>query len=486
MRELIKLRVIASFLLLAYVGILPFAYTTALRNMVLFCLCVSLTYLSIKEGRHLWSGRTVSPAIQAWCIFLLCFPFWMDGPISLLGNLVGHWGQVVLAWGVGITSAVILKEHAPSYRWMISASLLVVALYFVQVALAMTGLYGLQVPNLILWPDMWRALQRLMSQGLTHWGAMIPVPFWGFDEMHGNLGFAGSQSIALLCAFAIGAWANRHIRSVGVALGLILLCLLSAVLISSRGALIFDFLIIGTALLLLLWRRAGQPITEESKDRSSFGLVLLTAMVVATVLTIKLVNHDERWRLMFDKFHAAWLVKDPISFMCKGLSEQEQTSILESLEISDSVQAEKITWGLKGDGGRILLLRAGWALVKEHPWGIDGTRQSYQKAIERKCGSEPTHSFAHAHNGWLNLALSFGWLGGGLYAWLLLSLVYVSAQRISRGRGGVWAMSLFLLSFFWMIRGLADATYQDHFLQMQGVMLGYLYMRTRMGERAAG
>jgi hypothetical protein len=132
-----------------------------------------------------------------------------------------------------------------------------------------------------------------------------------------------------------------------------------------------------------------------------------------------------------------------------------------------------LTAGLEGqDGARMLLLRAGLELVLGHPRGQDGSRQSFEKIMLKTCGHVPKLNHAHAHNAWINLALSVGWLGVGLFAWLLLSFARQGWQMLRReDEASPLGYALLLLAVFWMSRGMADAVFQDHYLQMQAILL---------------
>jgi hypothetical protein len=69
-------------------------------------------------------------------------------------------------------------------------------------------------------------------------------------------------------------------------------------------------------------------------------------------------------------------------------------------------------------------------------------------------------------------ALSVGWLGGGLFAWLLLSFARQGWQILRwQNEASPLGYALFLLAVFWILRGMTDAVFQDHYLQMQAIML---------------
>jgi hypothetical protein len=128
-------------------------------------------------------------------------------------------------------------------------------------------------------------------------------------------------------------------------------------------------------------------------------------------------------------------------------------------------------------GGRILLMRVGVGLVIENPRGLDGARGSYKRLIEAKCGREPVLTFAHLHQSWMDVALALGWVGAALFAWLLLTLAQTGWRFLGIDTVAPWGSALFLLASFWFLRGFADSLYREHYLQMQAMLMAYLYGR---------
>ena len=81
---------------------------------------------------------------------------------------------------------------------------------------------------------------------------------------------------------------------------------------------------------------------------------------------------------------------------------------------------------------------------------------------------------SHTHNGWLDTALSLGWIGAVLY---LAVLGYFLRMGIARLRQTAplneWVLVLIALSLYWILRGFTDSIFRDHMLEMQGFMLFY-------------
>jgi hypothetical protein len=483
---LMPLASLTRSLFFGFIAIIPFANTTALRNLLLYFLVVCIIINSINENRRpfIKTFKEVPIILYSYIIFLILFPFVCNDKIFTINTILGQWMPSVLAWFCAMTLVGQQKEIININKLCTSHSVIVIA-FFVQLAFAVSGLYSEKPPQRISIED-WRvALQYAWENGPPSIGASIPFPFVGYDEMHGNLGYAGSQVIALASAWYLFCNSAKIINKDRIiSLFFITISLLSAIWISSRGAFIFDLIILLIAFLnvkrFVPYSIEGERIGNVRKKSEHYArLAVASALIIFASLVSQTILKDERWLLMKSKIEAGWMVKDPVSFMCNGFRPGEQEEILEGLQIQNPEISQKIMAGFDQDAGRAVLLQVGWQLVKENPWGIDGSRQSYEKAIAAKCGGQPTHNFAHAHNGWINLALSFGWLGAGLYFALLMQMAIVGWRHASSGLALPWSSALFLVAFFWIIRGLTDACYQDHYIQMQGVLLGYLYARTK-------
>jgi hypothetical protein len=475
----------ANILFLSFIAIIPFANTTALKNLLLVSVILSVVFNLTKKNFIFWFFEYKEISLPLFCIagFLGVFPFISIDKSIAIAAITGQWAQSILTWFCA--AAIVLQQREKiNFKQVCFWHAIIVIFFFLQLAFAVSGLFGENPPRQIS-IDEWRvALLNAWAHGLPSYGASLPFPFVGYDEMHGNLGYAGSQVIALASAWYLFESTAQNPRSRILPLIFIITSLLSAIWISSRGAFVFDILIL---LVAFLSRKKFEyslinPKKEQNIKRKS-QLTTSLAMVSVLILFVSLVSQtilkDERWLLMKSKIEAGWMVKDPVSFMCNGFRPGEQEEILEGLQIQNPEISQKIMAGFDQDAGRAVLLQVGWQLVKENPWGIDGSRQSYEKAIAAKCGGQPTHNFAHAHNGWINLALAFGWLGAGLYFALLMQMAIVGWRHASSGLALPWSSALFLVAFFWIIRGLTDACYQDHYIQMQGVLLGYLYARTK-------
>jgi type II secretory pathway component PulL len=94
----------------------------------------------------------------------------------------------------------------------------------------------------------------------------------------------------------------------------------------------------------------------------------------------------------------------------------------------------------------------------------------------------PAIVFSHAHNAWINLILAVGWVGAILYGWLLLHFAKSGWSALKLEQTWPAGLALLLLSTFWLLRGMVDAVYQEHYLEMQALFLLTLFLLQRSGK----
>jgi hypothetical protein len=180
---------------------------------------------------------------------------------------------------------------------------------------------------------------------------------------------------------------------------------------------------------------------------------------------------------MVDKVKAGFSIADPISTLCNGLSPAEELAIRNRLVAKPPSYVQEVIEGVKGqDGGRVILMRAGIQLVLDNPIGLDGSRQSYERLISVKCNGTPLLHFANAHNSWIDLALALGWAGAILFLIMFLYFFRYSLMTACEMEFVPILAVLGVLAAFWIIRGFFDTIYREHYLQMQALVISYLYM----------
>jgi hypothetical protein len=477
-----------KLLFLGYLAILPMSHSTALRNLLLLVLVfLVLFYASIKRNQLELSfsngPRQVPIVILAWISFLFLFPLWAVQPDVAWVNLRGQWVQSILAWIVGFGAVLILGKRGPSLWALALSSFFAIAVHLL---LFITAWAGILTNEFYAHPSItsaWNSIAALKSNTLN-W-QQLPVGFLGVEPLHFNLGHTACQAIILfgVCFFI----SRREGNKLGIysAIFLTLLCFASLFIAESRGAILFGVFIILFYFIIFLIKlnKGGAVDISDSGRRLSFTsrVMVVSSVVFLLFFAFKSVENQERWYSMSDKVRIGLLSEKPINILCEGVSPQIEAQVREFFSDRNQAYIQVLLDGLKQqDGGRILLMRAGIDLVLENPGGLDGSKQSYQKLIKEKCGHEPVLRFSHAHQGWINLALALGWIGVLLFACLLVYFLRVGWANLENLATTPWAMGLFIISAFWILRGFSDEVYREHYLQMQALVLAYLFWRLRL------
>jgi len=483
--------------LLAYLAILPIAGTVALRSLlVIFLLGILLCTLVVKT----WRDALAWPALLSpvfvplllWLIYLCAFPLWAEQSGTAWENLRGQWGMSIAAWIIGAGGILLLGRRGPNLWQLGLASAMLVMLHLLMTLLAWSGLLGANVPSTLPLAHMLTAIQAVITgNGDASWSWQpFPWGFRGFDPMHGNLGYTASQAIILFMCCLVLAAQRRRLATAGLASLGVVFCFMSVVIAHSRGAVLYGLLMTMIA-GLVFYLRCHQPptrvttATHQARHVSHKQLAMILGLLGAVMLTALFsFKNDERWHPMVQRVQVAFVISDPVSFLCNGQNEDTLKEIREHLVNKDPAQVASLLEGLKSDGGRILLMRAGVALLQDVPLGLDGSRLSYQKLMNVRCGHPPVVQFSHAHQGWLDTAFALGWPGAGLLLTTLVCLAGAGWRYMRDPVTAPWALALFLLAVFWILRGFADSVYREHFLQMQAVLLAYVGARMMLEDKS--
>lgn len=418
-----------------YLAVLPMADTIALRNLALACLLVCLAW----QFRPLRDELRFGWPILLWAAYLLFFPLMADDHQTAWKSLGGQWGRGLLAMVAGTAAAVVLSR-----RLTVGKVLLVLG--------AISA-----VPNLVhLVMFAWKAVE----------GGSLPWGYWGRETHHADLGYAaGHATILLMTAFVTG---EKRIRWLAVLFTLAAVA--STLAAQSRAGVAFA---VFGAMLILVPSVLFRPLRD---NRLVLRTVALGAMGVIAVFVFAF-NVDPRWHKLTSELQPGFLGQ-PVQIECEG-----------EPAISDAVltqygSLERVPWAVegivRGDGSRIMLLRAGIELAASHPWGGDGSRQAFQKLLRQVC-PEPAIRMAHTHNGWIDTMLAIGWLGAALYLGVLLAYLRQGWGGLrSDGTARPWGLVLVALSVFWIVRGGTDSVFRDHMLEMQGFMLAFAASAMRL------
>lgn len=480
------------WIFLVYLAVLPIAHTIALRNLLLLVLFGIVFFHVVFSRDQLTFGlAVVGPQIPwiwlAWAVYLCLFPLFAVQTEMAWNSFWGQWINSLLAWIVGFFAVLLLGRSGPSLFVLAAASAIPVALHLLLTLAVWSGLLGNGVPMEVSAEAIFGSLgNATIFSKQTSWSLQsFPWGFRGLDPMHGNLGYAACQAIALWSvSFCVGWRAIDYRKMLASAAG-IFLCFLSILIASSRGAVFFGLIVLGltAAIFLTVSKFENQNDARQMMgvQKIKAGLLLILAVSALGVTAHQIVKVDSRWSTMFDKVRLGFLVDKPIEFLCDGVSPRMDAEIREKFAARGDEYAETLIAGLmEQDGGRILLMRAGFEMLLENPQGLDGSRHSYTKLIEDKCGHTPALQFAHAHQGWIDTSLSLGWGGAVIFAGLLFYLMNAGWHNLANATVRSWAFALFVVTAFWFVRGFADSVYREHYLQMQGILMAYLFFRMKM------
>lgn len=484
-KDSILLRVF-YYIFLAYLAILPLANTTALRNIFLFALVCLLVYCIISCNllfKKELGVRNIPVSLIFWCCFLIIFPMFAGQPDIAWINLKGQWGQSIFAWCVGIGAATLLGRQGPSLWVLAIASTLPIVIHLLLTLLAWSGAFGANVPVNISVDEIWNSLMQvfdLSSHGHLVW-LNFPWGFRGYDPMHGNLGYAACQAIVLFVVCADVAWQKDQQVQFWAAVASITLCLLSVLIASSRGAVFFGLIMLIVSFLVIFFRnRRKQVVYEKYYFKKYIFKIIFGALVsigFVALFAVKVVSSDARWGGMIDKMSVGFNIENPIDFLCNGLSLDDQKRIQDKYRNQPPQYSDELISSLSSDGGRVVLMRVGFSLAVENLRGIDGSRSTYEKLIETKCGHPPVMHFAHTHQAWMDITLALGLVGATIFAWVFIFFLLDGWRGVMGASFNTWAFALFLITFFWILRGFMDSIYREHYLQMQAVVISYLYFR---------
>ena len=419
-----------------YLAVLPMSDTIALRNLALLVLLACLAWQLPKIRHDLYWGWP----LLLWAAYLVLFPLFATDQAMAWKSFGGQWSRGLLAMlaGAGVAAVLHKTNRGTAFHLgLVSAFTLFVYL----------GIMG------------WKTIET----GAIPWG------YWGRETHHADLGYAAGQSIVLMAA----AWAagNRRVRP--LALGVIAACLLSTALAHSRAGLAFG--VVGGTLVF-----GAVFLSQASQKRRQMLWGLLTVMVIGAGILAVAVKNDERWRNMASQITAGFQ-GDALQIQCEGTASVEPWIIA---RYGPGEQAQRVINAVRdGDGSRVVLLRAGFALALKHPWGSDGSRQAYQKLLRQECPN-PGTNMAHAHDGWLDTILAIGWIGAALYLGVLLHFFAQGYSYLRREKDlNQWALVLVALSAFWFLRGFTDSVFRDHMFEMQGFVLAYAALALRLQTR---
>lgn len=477
-----------AFAFMGCIAVLPMSDTIALRNIFLaIMLLLIFSGLISSPGirQDFTRGAKLIPLpVVLWISYLCVFPLWAQIPETAWANLKGQWGESIVAWFVGFGAAVLFAESRLSLWQLGLASVFPILVHLLLACFAYIGFFSSEYYG---HADLGGLLVEVM-----HWvqgefkpdGRHYPMRdgFLGIETQPGNIGYASSVAISIFTTlFLIGKRTSNISEMIKAAI-LVVLCFLSILIARTRGGLLFGILMIVLVSIfegLVVKSQSEKDIKSKFFNESSPFRNLIICAVIFTLggLTYLGTKADPRWSTMVDKVKIGFSIADPIASLCHGISPEEELAIRNRLAPKPPSYIQEVIDGVKGqDGGRVILMRAGIQLVLNNPFGLDGSRQSYEQLIRSECGGAPKLYFANAHNSWIDLALGLGGVGVILFLLMLFNFLRYSLTSIVKIDNNPCARLVGVLAAFWIIRGFFDSLYREHYLQMQGLVISYLYI----------
>jgi hypothetical protein len=480
-------------LLLVFLSVLSVSGTIALRNILHLLLLLGLTgyiwvQLSVDKKvvvRHL---RAIPVPLVIWIAYLLLFPFIAPDKDGALDNLFGKgmWGESILTWVLAWGSVLILGAGRLGLWPLALVSAVPV---FIHLLLLLFAWAGVLQPSFYADPSLFQfgvsLVDVVADYSLIHnpFGS-FPMGFRGIEPMHGNLGYPASQAMCLALALAFGAWRENNQCALFKSTILIACCFISVIVAQSRAAAYFGLFLIGLS-FLFYWTvkpvsSSGRSITKLRSGAGKVKAIMVLASIgfISLLLFFKVISTNPVWYSMWDNMSLGFQIDNPKALLCEGFTSTTHDFVRKKHAGQSEEYVKTLIDGLNGDGARVMMARTGFDLVLENPWGLNGDRDAYQRRMEQSCGHIPAMNYAHAHNAWINMALGIGVIGILIYFFVLLNFVKTSLIFLG-SNSKYFSMALFLLSFFWLLRGGVDAVYQEHYLQMQAFWLFFLYLRAK-------
>jgi hypothetical protein len=485
--SLTRFQRIYYFLLLGFLSVLSVSGTIALRNILHLVLLILLAGYVIAQLRTDRSSvvalaKAVPVPVILWCGYLLLFPAWAPDGDEAVANLIGRgmWGESILTWILAWGSVLVLGFGRLGLWPLALVSAVPV---FIHLTLLFLAWGGVLQPSFYEAPSLQQVATSLSAVAkdtslIRDAFGKFPLGFRGIEPMHGNLGYPASQAMCLSLAIAFSAWRTGDNKGLIQAASLIAACFCSVVIAQSRAATYFGLLLVAVAFAVHLYAKQltnvpPSPSTGSvSKSKAwRYRSVIALGIVLCLMLFWKVFSTNQAWNAMGDKISIGLALDNPNRILCNGLSKPDEDLIRHRYADRSPEYVSGLIAGLDGDGGRVLMARAGAELAFQYPSGLNGGRDAYQIRMQQSCGHIPVMDFSHAHNAWINMTLAVGYIGAILYATVFIAFARKARLFLTHKETQAAGMALLLLSIFWIFRGLVDAVYQEHYLQMQAFFM---------------
>jgi len=425
----------ANWMLVVLTSVLLFVYSLpnaiALRYFILLVIFV-LAF------RHFWAAvKAKSKSMQVMIMLLVFLQVWMlaiaifisERPLHSLMEWKGQWLTVFMAFvvGVGLARALMLSE-LKNPRAMVAMIITIPIFAF----LIINGIYI--------------TYDAILAGGLVH-------NQWGIGGQKGIIGYL----IILIGPILIADLVGRQTKNSGLlplpiwgTLLVFLLLFFALISASSRNGL----------LVLLLCGILGAAVTiyEVYASWPTKKIITLVVAVLTCVAAALMVSYkiDPRWGTFVETIPLAWDIdRDLLWLTSDGLS----LPLTPSGDPVDPSQYYRIAWAHEG-----------WRMLMEHPWGVEISRDVFQRLVLEKYGQA---GMSHTHNSWLDMGLQVGILG--LLIWGCIFGLNVrqgwQAWHIHRNPLGIALAGLVTI---YAAHGMLDSIFREHATQQFMLVAGLL------------
>ena len=432
----------AGWMLLLLSGTLLFIFSLdhviALRKLLLLIafLIAFKSFLDalVKEPKPLHSAILIFLILQAW--MLVIAGLISSQPASSFSEWKGQWlpALMSLVVGIGLARTLMLSKLRDS-RVAVSMIILIPITLF------------LSINAVVVVHDM-----ILAGTFLTHLS--------GISDHTANIGYLIALMEPMLVADMLGRLVKRDTLFPvpgWVTLAVLILALFSLVTASSRNGLLLMLLafVLGAAMMF-------------AEIRKVYTWQKLVAFVLATLIFIfafVLISYktDPRWQNFTETVPIAWDIDHDLLWLNSDGSNLPLTQSGNLVELS---AYNRIAWAHEG-----------WRMLMVHPWGMEISRDTFQKLELAKYGHA---GMAHSHNSWIDFGLEVGIPGLLLWASFLFILIQKGWQawKVQKEPLG---LALAVLVIMFAVRGLLDSIFRDHeieqFILVAGLLFGTLCFR---------
>lgn len=295
----------------------------------------------------------------------------------------------------------------------------------------------------------------------------IPWGYWGINLIHGDFAYPALEAIILFCTFYLLQAQSKKTRYLTIIF--MAICIVSPLLATSRGGV--GFTIVSALFVVITYFFLDK--TNKISGKKKILFLASIPILITGIYQIGVISDPNRWGGILSRV-AIGLEGNPSKVYCEGISALEDALKDKAIEITPTIQ-KGLNSVVDGDGARMMAARAGLMLTLENPMGINQSKEAYQEAITKYCGSTPKIFIAHAHNAWVDTALAIGIPGA-----ILLLLVLINYAKIgftsfrSHLASSPFGLALFASSVMWILRGLLDSTMRDQMLEMQAFIFSAL------------